>query len=145
MKTKPAIDPAAAFPAPASAHPTEPELWTALGPAADPLRSVVTNLRAAQPAVTSAWQYSERSGWYQIHLLKKRRLLYLVPKHEDFRVSLILGRKAIEELKQGPFARQTAALLRTAKHYPEGTALSFDRHSLAPDLLCALLDAKLAH
>jgi hypothetical protein len=58
---------------------------------------------------------------------------------------MILGRKAVAQLQQGPFARQTNRLLKTAKHYPEGIAFSFDRKSLDPDLLGAFLAAKIAH
>jgi hypothetical protein len=144
MKTKHEMDPAAAFPDPTH-PPRNEELLTALGHAAVPLALTVDHLSAAEPRATSAWQFSPRAGWYQIYQLKKRRLIYLVPKREDFRVSMILGRKAVEQLKQGPFARRTATLLKTAKHYPEGIAFSFDRKSLDPDLLAAFLAAKLAH
>ena len=144
MKTKPEIDPAAAFPDPAQ-PPQDADLPPALGRAVIPVALTVDELRATEPRVVVAWQFSPRSGWYQIYLLKKRRLLYLVPKRGDFRLSLILGRKAVEHLKQGPFARRTTRLLKTAKHYPEGIAFSFDRGSLDPDLVAAFLAAKLAH
>jgi len=144
MKAKPAMDPHAAF-TDANHQPGDAELTTALGRAAAPIEKVIANLRAAHPEVTTDWQFSERSGWYQLVLLKKRRLLYLVPKQRDCRVMLILGRRAVARLKQGPFARSTSVLLKTAKHYPEGIAFSFDRKSLDPDLLAAFLAAKLVH
>ena len=144
MKTKPEMDPVAAF-SDAKHQPDEADLKAALGRAAAPVEAVIANLRTALPAIVAAWQFSERVGWYQLQLLKKRRLLYLVPKRGDFRVSLILGRKAIAQLQEGPFARQTNGLLKTAKRYPEGTAFSFDRQSLDPDLLGAFIAAKIAH
>ena len=144
MKTEPAMDPAAAFPDPAQ-PPVEADLPAVLGPTAAPVGRTVAHLRATEPRVTSAWQFSPRAGWYQVYQLKKRRLLYFVPKRGDFRVSMILGRKAVEQLKQGPRARRMAVLLKSAKHYPEGIAFSFDRKSLDPDLLTAFLAAKLAH
>jgi len=144
MKTKPAMDPAAAFPD-ATHQPAEADLKAALGPVIAPIKAVFAALRAAQPTVAMEWKYSERSGWHQIHSLKKRRLCYLVPRHEDFRLALILGDKALALLKQGPFAKQTTRLLKTAKRYPEGTAFSFDRRNFDPDLIAALLAAKVAH
>ena len=57
---------------------------------------------------------------------------------------LLLGGKAIELLGQGPFARQTLRFLKTAKRYPEGTVFSFDRQTFDPDLVEALLAAKIA-
>jgi len=144
MKTKHEMDPAAAFPNPAH-PPTDEDLVATLGRAAAPVALTVDELRATEPRVTSVWQFSPRAGWYKIYALKKRRLIYVVPKRDDFRVSLILGRKAVEQLKQGPYARRTTTLLKTAKHYPEGIAFSFDRKSLDPELLGTFLAAKLAH
>jgi len=143
-KPKPEMDPAAAFPD-AQQPPRDADLKAALGRAAAPVAAVSANLRAAAPAVATDWQFSARSGWYQVHLLKKRRLFYLVPKRGDFRVSMILGDKAVALLLKGPFAERTAELLTTAKRYPEGTAFLFDRTSLDPELLKAILAAKLAH
>lgn len=144
MKAKPEMDSAAAFPDEKS-RPDEMDLLAALGPSASSLAKALAGFRAAQPAVTTAWHFSARSGWYMLVLLKKRRLLYLVPKRGDFRAMMILGGKALDQLKAGPHARQTLTLLKTAKHYPEGTAFSFDRQSLDPGLLAAFLAAKLAH
>jgi hypothetical protein len=144
MKTKVEMDPAAAFPD-AKHQPDDADLKAALGRAASPVGTFLAQLRAARLEVTTTWQFSDRSGWYQVLLLKKRRLLYLVPKRGDFRVSLILGGKAIAELQAGPYARQTTRLLKTARRYPEGTAFSFDRRTLEPALLAAMLTAKIAH
>ena len=144
MKTKTAMDPAAAFPDPAH-PPLDTDLPAALGRATIPVALTVDNLQAIEPRVTSVWQFSPRAGWYKIYLLKKRRLLYLVPRRNDFRLSMILGRKAVEQLKKGPFARQTNRLLKTAKHYPEGIAFTFDRKAFDQDLLDAFLAAKIAH
>jgi len=143
MKTKPEMDPAAAFPD--AKPPGEAALKVALADTAAPIEAMLAKLRIAQPAVAAEWHFSPRSGWHQIYLLKNRRLFYLVPKHGDVRVSLILGGKAVAMLKEGPFARQTTALLKTANRYPEGTAFSFDRQTLEPDLLLAFLAAKIAY
>lgn len=143
MKTQPVMDPTAAFPDPRQ-PPDDAALLAALGPAAPPIARVLAELRAAEPAVRAGWQFSPRAGWYQLQTVKKRRLLYLVPQKGDFRVSLILGRKATAGMKDGPFAKQTAKLLKTAKHYPEGIAFTFDRQTLDPALLTALLAAKRA-
>lgn len=143
MKAQPVMDPAAAFPDPEQ-PPDDAALLAALGPAAPAIATVLADLRLAEPAVTADWQFSPRAGWYQLQMVKKRRLLYLVPQKGDFRVSLILGRKATAGMKDGPFAKQTAKLLKTARHYPEGIAFSFNRRTLDPDVLTALLAAKRA-
>ena len=143
MKPPPVIDPAAAFPD--SMHvPGEAELEQVLGSAWPPLEQVLVRLQADHPDVTTAWQFSPRAGWYQVRLLKKRRLLYVVPKQGDFRVSIILGGKAVARLQAGPFTSRVSRLLKTAKRYPEGTMFEFDRTSLVPGLLTAFLEAKIS-
>ncbi|HWA28933.1 MAG TPA: DUF3788 family protein [Lacunisphaera sp.] len=141
MKLKPEIDPAAAFPD--SLHmPAEQELAAAVGPAYSPAHETILQLHAAHPTVTTAWQFSPRCGWYQVHLLGKRRLLYLVPKRGAFRLAMIVGRKAVARLQGGPYGRRIAKLLKSAKHYPEGIAFDFDHHSTDPGLIAALIEAK---
>lgn len=144
MKTRASLDPAAAFPDPKQ-KPTDVDLKAVLGAAFAPLDRVLADLQDACPRATSDWQYSNQAGWYRVALLKKRRLFYLVPQRGAFRLSLLLGAKAIASLQEGPHAAATAKLLKTAKRYPEGTAFSFDPPSCDPALIGALLAAKLAH
>lgn len=143
MKPSPEIDPAAAFPD--SGHvPGESDLKHALGSAWSPLGQILERLHVAHPDVTCAWQFSRQSGWYQVQLLKKRRLLYLIPKRGDFRLMMILGGKALSRLQAGPFTSRVTRLLETAIRYPEGTAFTFDHASADPDLLTAFLEAKIS-
>ena len=76
--------------------------------------------------------------------LEKRRLFYLVPKPGDFRFSMILGDRAIALLKQGALVDKILPLLKDAKRYAEGTAFIFDRKTFDPEIVIALLEAKLA-
>lgn len=138
------LDPAAAFPDP-NTEPDDAALAAALGAAFTPVATILAQLRANCPAVTSAWQYSKQAGWYRLALLKKRRLFYLVPKRGGFRLMLILGGKALADLAAGPHARAVAKLLQSAKRYPEGTAFEFTAATCDPSLVAALLAAKLAH
>lgn len=144
MKSKPTLDPAAAFPD-AQRKPTDDELKTVLGPAFASLEPVLASVAKTCPAATVAWQFSNQAGWYRVAVLKKRRLFYLVPKRGEFRLSLILGGKAIASLQEGPRARATERLLKTAKRYPEGTAFEFTAASCDAALIAAMLTAKLAH
>ena len=143
LKSKSTIDPDAAFPD-RKREPTDADLNEAVGAASPAIVTLFARLQTAAPKVSQAWQYSERSGWYRLSLLGKRRLLYLVPKRGDFRLMMILGGKAVASLKEGPHAREITELLKKAKRYPEGTAFSFDRKSDLK-IITALLQAKLAH
>lgn len=144
MKAKPLMDPAAAFPD-ATHRPDEADLAAALGRTLGPIEAFLEDLRMSQPSTTAEWKFSERCGWHRIHSLKKRRLFYFLPRRDDFRFSLILGGKAVARLQQGPFRAHVDALLLTAHRYPEGTAFTFDAQTFAPDLVAAMVTAKIAH
>lgn len=144
MKSKSTLDPAAAFPD-ANQAPVDAQLKPALGAAFQPLGEVFAAAAKLCPDATAAWQFSKQAGWYRVALRKKRRLFYLVPKRGDFRLSLILGGKAIASLKDSPQSRAVVRLLKTAKRYPEGTAFEFNATSCDTALITAMLTAKLAH
>lgn len=144
VNKKPAPDPTAAFPD-ADATPNDRDLAKTLGTAFAPLEKVFAWVAKTHPEATVNWQYSGQAGWYRMAVLKKRRLFYLVPKQGNFRLSLILGGKAIESLKSGKRSAQIATLLKTAKKYPEGTALDFDSASCDAALIADLITAKLEH
>lgn len=144
MKTEVVMDPATAFPD-VNQRPDAAALRTVLGGASPLAEKILENLRAAQPATTTEWHFSRRAGWYQIHLLKKRRLYYLTPRRGDFTVTLVLGGKALALVKQGPCAARVPALLRAAKAVPEGTVFYLDHRMLDPAMMAVLLAAKMTH
>jgi hypothetical protein len=144
MKTAPALSPNAAFPD-EKRPPAESDLPGALGRAFVPLAKVLESHRAAHPDVASEWKYSPRSGWHLIFSRKKRRIFYLIPTRDDFRLSLILGDRAIGALQTGPCAKKMPALLKEAKRYPEGTAFNFTSATLDIDVAAAFLEVKIAH
>jgi hypothetical protein len=144
MKKPPVLDPTAAFPD-EKRQPAESDLPGALGRAFAPLAKVLERFRSAHPDVAPEWKYSPRAGWHLIYSRKQRRLFYLVPTRGGFRLSLLLGDKAIAALQAGPCAQQMPALLQAAKRYPEGTAFTFTGATLDVAVAVALLEAKLAH
>lgn len=142
MKKTVTMDAAAAFPD--SGHePNETELKIALGKSFDIVAQIEAAVREKALGAEWIWQYSERSGWYRLLVWKKRRLFYLMPKAGAFRLSLIIGDKAIARLKRGEFAADLERLLPSAKRYPEGTAFSFDE-TVNPALVAAFVLAKFA-
>jgi Protein of unknown function (DUF3788) len=144
MKTAPAMSPNAAFPD-EKQQPKESDLPGALGRAYDPLGKVLEVFGSVHPDVPSEWKYSPRSGWHLIFSRKKRRIFFLIPARGDFRLSLILGDKAIAALQSGPCAKKMPALLKAAKRYPEGTAFNFTSDTLDVAVASAFLEAKIAH
>jgi len=144
MKTAPVVSPHAAFPD-EQRPPAESDLPEALGRSFAALAKILAGFRADHPDVTSEWKYSPRSGWHLIFNRKKRRIFYLIPARGDFRLSLILGDKAIAALQSGPGTAKRPALLKEAKRYPEGTAFNFAGSALDVAVTLAFLNAKLAH
>jgi hypothetical protein len=144
MKTPQPLSPTAAFPD-EKQRPGESDLPAAIGTAFGALEKVLSALRSAHPDVLPEWKYSPRSGWHLIYSRKKRRIFYLIPSRGDYRLSMILGDKAIAALNTGPCAKKMPALLKNAKRYPEGTAFNFTSSDMDVALALALLEAKIAY
>jgi hypothetical protein len=144
MKAKTRIDPNAAFPD-ASPRPTNDDLHRAIGKSSARLIQLFADVQAGEPTVSTTWSFSSRVGWYQQWMLKKRRLLYVVPKRGDVRLSLIVGDKAIDEVKASAVSREFVPVLAAAKRYPEGTGFTFEGESWNRKLVVELLRAKIRH
>lgn len=123
--------------------PTDHNLEAMLGVAFPVLNEALTALAAVYPELEHEWKFSPRSGWYQIWLLEGRRLFYVLPKPGSFRLNLILGDKAIKTLKAGPQAAELKRRLESAKRWPEGTMFSFEAADFDPQLVVAMIEAKL--
>lgn len=143
MKTPSRLDPLAAFPD-ENTQPNDAALQTALGGAFGPIEEILAGVNALWPNASGEWKFSKQSGWYRVAVLKKRHLFYLVPQRGSFRLSVILGDRAIAAVQSGAHRKRVEQLLRTAKRYPEGTAFAFEPAGCDPGLVVALLAAKLA-
>jgi hypothetical protein len=136
--------PAGALTDPAQ-RPTEAVLKATLGASHAALEMLVAALRATRPAISWEWNFSDRSGWHRICLLQQRRLFYLLPLAGGFRLSLIVGDRALAAVASGPHAAVLKRLLKSAPRYPEGTAFIFTAADFNAPVVLALLEAKLAH
>lgn len=144
MKKSSQLNPDAAFPDP-KRKPEAPELPVIVGRAYALQDRALRRTRLAHPELKVKWSYSPRAGWHQIYLGNQRRIFYLVPARSNFRISILLGDKALADANDGPAKEKIRALLAGAKRWPEGTSFSFDRRTLRPDVLLALVEAKTAH
>jgi hypothetical protein len=109
------------------AHPAQPspgEISTALGPAENLWRQI-THWVAEQGAPEAEWKsFSSKYGWSLRMKQKKRTILYLAPCNGCFRVSFILGDKAVEAARQSNLPRNVVKEIEQARHYVEGTGIS---------------------
>jgi hypothetical protein len=78
-----------------------------------------------EPGVTDMeWNsLKPKYGWNLILKSKKRRIVYLGPCAGLFRVSFILGDKAVAATRDSDLSKSMLELLDEALHYPEGTGV----------------------
>jgi hypothetical protein len=124
--------------------PSEDDLKNALGCLCPVLNEALSAVQAVHPRAVCDWKFSPRAGWYQICSLERRRLFYIVPKRGAFRISMILGARAVTSLQLSLHSAQVTSMLRSAKRYPEGTAFVFTAEHFDAELFLAFVEAKVA-
>jgi hypothetical protein len=149
MKNKSPPDRGGVFLDPAS-PPEEREFQAALGTTHPCIEEVLAGLRPHHGKISSTWKHSRQAGWYRVYLAQQRRIFYLLPRRDGFRLTMILGDRAIESLAGGRHAAEVLRRLKTAIRYPEGTAFAFthsagDVTAFDAEFVIALMEAKLAH
>lgn len=107
-------------------EPTPAELAAALGQTHSLWLQLVESL-LKEPGVTETeWNsLKPKYGWSLILKSKKRRIAYLGPCAGMFRVSFVLGDRAVAAAREGGLSKSVLKLLEEAPHYPEGTGLRF--------------------
>lgn len=107
--------------------PTPKELSDALGPTSPLWDRLVADLTTDLGLTEQEWKsYSPKYGWHLRLKLKKRNIVYLGPCAGCFRVSFILGDRAVAEARKTRFPASVLKQLDEAKRYPEGTGLYFN-------------------
>ncbi len=108
-------------------EPTAEELAAALGAAKAQWDQLLARLAAEWNLVAAEWHsYSPKAGWALRLKMKKRNIVYLAPSRGSFRVTFILGDRAVDAARQGTLPRRVVRLVEEGKRYPEGTAVRFE-------------------
>jgi len=103
-------------------QPTEQAIQTALG-------SMYTGYREIMELAYSYaqdWTFTKSSGWMMKLSDRKKALLYLIPLHEGFKISLTIREHERETFLQDDELASLWDQLAAAKKYPEGFALQFE-------------------
>jgi hypothetical protein len=109
------------------AAPMAGELTAALGPAIVHWDRLLTRLADELKLAGGEWHsYSPKAGWALRLKMKKRNVVYLAPCRGCFRVTFILGDRAVAAARQSTLPRRVVKLIEEGKRYPEGTAVRFD-------------------
>ncbi len=114
MKERPFLD--------NSGKPTEQAMRAALGGAHTYYKKVIGLVNS----YSQEWTFTKSSGWMLKVFDRKKALLYLIPLHDGFKISL-----AIRENEREAFLRDDELeimhdRISSAKKYSEGFALQFD-------------------
>ncbi|MGA3079821.1 MAG: DUF3788 domain-containing protein [Terracidiphilus sp.] len=103
--------------------PTAEEVAASLGPSAELWKQLI-DWFAGQQVTTQVWQsVSPKYGWALRLKLKKRTIVYLGPCNGCFRVSFVLGDRAVAAAREGGLSKSTLKILDEAPRYAEGTGL----------------------
>jgi hypothetical protein len=104
--------------------PTERDLTAALGATKPLWDGLLDDLAAGSGADTREWKsYSPGTGWALRVMRGRRTIVWLAPCPGCFRVTFVLGDRAIRAASCAKLSRQTLRALAEAPRYPEGTAV----------------------
>ena len=104
-------------------RPTDAEVSAALGSTAALWKQLVSWMEEQGVAIQEWNSYSPKAGWALKLKVKKRNIVYLGPCAGYFRVSFILGDRAVAAARKSDLAKSTLKILDEAPRYSEGTGV----------------------
>ena len=130
-----------------SKQPTAAELTAALGQARPLWDRSLAGLAEEHNLTVREWNsYSPKAGWSLRLKLKDRNILYLTPCQGCFRVSFVLGDKAVAAARQSSLPQSVIKTINAAKRYAEGTAVRLEMKKPKDiEIVKQLAAIKLAH
>jgi Protein of unknown function (DUF3788) len=104
--------------------PTEADLAVALGATKPLWDDLLARLATANGAEIREWKsYAPKTGWVLRVLRKRRTIVWLGPCPGCFRVTFILGDRALEAARTARLSKRTLKVIAEAPRYPEGTGV----------------------
>lgn len=127
--------------------PTDKDLKKALEKTYTTWLELCAFTKKAYPKATEEWNFSGvKYGWSFRIKDKKRAILYLLPRTGFFKVAMVFGQKATDEILNSPVNEHIKTELANAKVYAEGRGIRIEikDRSLVKDIE-KLIFIKLAH
>jgi hypothetical protein len=105
-------------------RPTDGELAGALGATKPVWDGLVAEMAERHDVSIQEWKcYSRKTGWALCLKRVKRTILWMAPCAGCFRVSVILGGKAVLAARQSGLSARLLKVIDEAPRYPEGTGI----------------------
>ncbi len=108
-------------------RPTARDLARELGRSWAAWQVLVGWLSERYAPLSEEWRFAGAQwGWSLRAKRKTRTIIYLLPCRKHFRVTLILGDKAVKQALRSELPEPVVTELRLAKRYPEGRVIRFE-------------------
>ncbi|HLK68496.1 MAG TPA: DUF3788 domain-containing protein [Bryobacteraceae bacterium] len=112
-------------------RPTDDDLAGTLGGTKPLWDGLIAEMAEQHGATIQEWKcYSVKAGWALRLIRGKRTILWMAPCEGSFRVSFILGERAVLAARQSGLSARLLKILDEAPKYPEGTGVRL--HIKAP-------------
>ena len=110
--------------------PGETELVTTLGRSYACWVDLTSRLSRSFGPLAPEWKYyGAKQGWVQKLVMKKRNLLFLIPKEKYFRIGMVFSDKAVDAMQKSDLPGRIINEVANAKKYAEGRGLRIDVHT----------------
>jgi hypothetical protein len=128
-------------------EPTPNELKKALGNTFSIWQALADFTKKSYPGAIEEWSFSSPKYGWSFRIKDKRRvILYLLPRNKFFKVALVFGQKATDEILKSNVAENIKSEIQNAKVYAEGRGIRIEVNddSLRGDIK-KLISIKLAN
>lgn len=128
------------------AVPSQKQLQEALGETAAKWDEVCDEVFRLYPDGKQEWNFpGKKYGWSFRIKDKRRAIIYLLPRHQYFKVAFVFGQKAYDDIQNSEIDERIKKLLAEAKVYAEGRGIGLDIRDFIMKDITRLIEIKLSH
>jgi hypothetical protein len=106
--------------------PNNESLKVSLGTTYEFWQTVVDYVHSVYPKTIEEWNFSKSAGWVFRLKDKKRAIIYLLPRANYFKVVLVFGQKATDEVLKSGVSVEIKTELESVKAYAEGRSIHIE-------------------
>ena len=105
-------------------RPVPSDLKGVLGKAAGLWNQLISRVAQNHPPIAELWHFGGSKYGWSLRLKRRDRIvLYLIPQRGHFLVGLVLGDKALEDIKKQHLPPEILAAVASSPRYGEGTGV----------------------